>query len=89
MDSGILWLAHVASCPVLTLLGPTREEERVSLHPLYPEKAKSINIANMIGCTPCFETKARCGGKVNCMNNFDRAKLLEEIKLKISEIVGE
>ena len=52
MDSGVLWLAHIANCPTLTLLGPTREEERISLHPGYPKKAKSINIAKMIGCEP-------------------------------------
>jgi hypothetical protein len=88
MDSGVLWLAHVANCPVLTLLGPTREHERISLHPQYPLKAKSISISEMMGCTPCFETRAHCNGRIRCMKDFDRNKLLESIKIKISEIVG-
>lgn len=89
MDSGILWLAHVANCPVLTLLGPTREEERISLHPQYPNKAKSINISKMVGCEPCFETKVRCKGRIRCMKDFDKKQLIENILQKISEIVGE
>jgi ADP-heptose:LPS heptosyltransferase len=88
MDSGVLWLAHVADCPVLTLLGPTREQERLSLHPRYPSKAKGINISEMLGCSPCFETKVNCKGRIRCMKDFDRVQLLNLIKVKISEIVG-
>jgi ADP-heptose:LPS heptosyltransferase len=89
MDSGMLWMAHAASCPVLVLLGPTREEERVSLHPLYPEKAKSISIAEMIGCQACFETQKFCKRNISCMKDFNEDQLLETIKSKLIEIVGE
>lgn len=90
MDSGILWLAHSANCPVIAILGSTREHERISLHPQYPKKAKAINIAEeIIGCTPCFETKKYCGGKMNCMNNFDKDKLITLIKTKLNEILGD
>jgi len=88
MDSGMLWMAHAANCPVLTLLGSTREHERLSLHPQYPEKAKSVNIAEMVGCSPCFETRIRCKGKVNCMNAFNRDTLTCVIMSKIQELLG-
>lgn len=92
MDSGVLWLAHVANCPVLTLLGPTREAERISLHPQYPEKAKSIDLSKYVNCNPCFETREGCkgaGSRVRCMNDFDKDKVLSEILEKIKLIVGD
>ena len=79
MDSGVLWLAHVANCPVLTFLGSTREAERMSLHPQYPEKARSINLSEHVGCTPCFETRVRCKGSIDCMNKFNRDTILKEV----------
>jgi ADP-heptose:LPS heptosyltransferase len=89
MDSGMLWMAHIASCPIVTILGPTREEERVSLHPLYPEKAKCISISKeLIGCKPCFETKSFCGGRIRCMKDFPRDKLTSLIQEKIKQILG-
>lgn len=86
MDSGLLWLAHCASCPTITLLGPTREHERLSLHPLYPSKCKGISISEMIGCSPCFETKVHCKNAINCMNKFNEEKLNQEIFNKVEEI---
>lgn len=87
MDSGVLWLAHVASCPVITFLGSTREHERLSLHPLYPAKAKSIDLATHIGCTPCFETKARCKGTIDCMNKFNHDTILNEVHRNLDIIL--
>lgn len=89
MDSGMLWMAHAAKCPVLTILGPTREEERISLHPLYPEKAKSISISEMIGCKPCFETMIACNRTYKCMNEYDEELLVDKIESKIKEIIGD
>jgi len=89
MDSGALWMAHLAKCPVVCLLGPTREEERVSLHPLYPDQATSVSISDLIGCEACFETKVHCKGKINCMRNFDKTQLFVEILKKIKFILGE
>jgi ADP-heptose:LPS heptosyltransferase len=89
MDSGVLWMAHIANCPVVTLLGPTRESERINLHPQYPEKAKGINLAEMVGCTPCFETKIHCKGKINCMNNFDKNLLFKNVFENIKSILGD
>jgi ADP-heptose:LPS heptosyltransferase len=88
MDSGMLWLAHCANCPVVTILGPTREHERLSLHPGYPILAKSINISEeIIKCKPCFETREYCKGKINCMNYFDRDILTNKIIQKLNSIL--
>lgn len=89
MDSGVLWMAHAANCPVLTILGATREEERLSLHPQYPQKAKAISLSkDYVACKPCFESKKYCNGRMNCVKLFDRDKLTAEIQTKLKEIVG-
>lgn len=89
MDSGVLWMAHVANCPTLTFLGSTREHERISLHPQYPDKAKCIDLTKYVGCEPCFETRCRCKGAINCMNkvSYDmiKAELLEKVKLILGD----
>lgn len=87
MDSGILWLAHVANCPVITFFGPTREQERLSLHPQYPQKAKSINLAEHIGCEVCFETLKFCNGKINCMTDFNYDIIIREVLRNLKKIV--
>jgi len=89
MDSGMLWMAHSAKCPVVTFLGSTREQERMSLHPLYPDKARTINMAKLVGCEPCFETRVRCKGKHNCMTAFNRDEVLGILKSEVKSIVGE
>lgn len=88
MDSGVLWLAHVANCPVVTFLGATRESERLTLHPQYPEGALCINMAKHVGCEPCFETKVRCKGKINCMNSFNHDIIMNEVIEKIENLVN-
>lgn len=87
MDSGVLWLAHVANCPVITFLGPTREHERLTLHPLYPDKVRGIDLATHVGCKPCFETKVGCNGKIDCMKNFNYMLVLKEVHTKLDEIL--
>lgn len=89
MDSGVLWMAHVANCPTITFLGSTREAERISLHPQYPEKAKCIDLTKYVGCSPCFETRARCKGAVNCMNRVNYDMISVELFEKVKTILGE
>lgn len=89
MDSGVLWLAHVANCPTLTFLGSTREQERLSLHPQYPHGAKAINMAEAVGCTPCFETKANCKGSIRCMNAFDHDTIMKKVFTNLNSILSE
>jgi ADP-heptose:LPS heptosyltransferase len=89
MDSGVLWMAHVANCPTLTFLGSTREHERISLHPQYPEKAKAIDLTKYVGCEPCFETRVRCKGAVNCMNKVSYDIIKDELLEKVKSILGD
>lgn len=89
MDSGVLWMAHSANCPVITFLGSTRESERLSLHPQYPEKAKGIDLTKYINCKPCFETKVNCKGKINCMNAVNYDMIKSELSEKVKTILGE
>lgn len=67
MDSGALWMAHVAACPTLVILGPTRPEQRINYHPLYPELARAVCLNDLIDCPPCFESGKQCGQKFTCM----------------------
>lgn len=76
MDSGVLWIAHCTSTPVIALLGPTREQERLSYHRNY----FVVNLAKMIGCEPCFERRTKCEGKIQCMKESPEDKIIEEIR---------
>ena len=88
MDSGVLWLAHMADCPVITFLASTREEERLSLHPRYKEgKALVVDLAKDVGCKPCFETTKYCGGSINCMNKFNYDRILNSVMKKLKLIL--
>ena len=88
MDSGVLWLAHMASCPTITFLSSTRKEERLSLHPLYKQgKALVVDLAKDVGCKPCFETTKYCGGSINCMNKFNYDRILNSVMEKIKLIL--
>lgn len=72
-DSGVLWMAHCAPSPVLAILGPTRPEQRISLHPRFPDGAHSVSLNDLIvldgktGCPPCFERAEACRGSYACM----------------------
>lgn len=79
MDSGPLWMAHCANCPILAILGPTRPEERISLHPRYPQLAEAVCLNQLIGCEACFEAARACNGAYRCM--MDQPNWSEVIKL--------
>lgn len=67
MDSAPLWISHFTETPVVCILGPSRPEERLTLHPLYPEGAVGIELSREVGCEPCFENAAKCNNEINCM----------------------
>ena len=76
MDSGVLWVAHATQTPVVALLGPTREPERLSYH----RNHRVVNLSKMVGCEPCFERRTRCGGTIDCMIESDEAQIVAEIE---------
>jgi hypothetical protein len=75
MDSGVLWLAHVAKLPTICLMGPTRPEERISLHPLYRDGLVTavmmndlVRLPGRTGCPACFENAKACSYTYACIN---------------------
>lgn len=75
-DSAPLWVSHFEKRPTLCLLGPTSWEQRLTKHPLFPEKAQAIQLNEMIGCPPCFEAAGRCSGQYKCMRQMDSGKIV-------------
>lgn len=70
MDSGPLWISHFTQTPVVCIFGPTRPEERLTLHPLYPEGALGVELSKEIECEPCFEhdkQHRKCGDGIDCL----------------------
>lgn len=67
MDSAPLWVSHFTKTPVAALLGPTRALERLSKHPLYPDRAVGIALNGEINCASCFENIRKCKGRMDCL----------------------
>lgn len=82
MDSGLLWIAHCTMTPVIVLLGPTREQERLRYHRNY----HVVNLSKMVGCEPCFERMTRCNGAVKCMNDSSEEEIIEGIRNGIRKL---
>lgn len=86
MDSAALWVAHFTATPVVLILGPTREAERLSYHPLYPDGATSFSLSGEIGCEPCLHSRKTCGGSVNCMRH-DKHRVWELVEQGIEKVM--
>jgi ADP-heptose:LPS heptosyltransferase len=85
MDSSPLWISHFTDTPVIAILGATAPEQRVVLHPLYPEGVRVIDLARRVECKPCAEKAAACEGRYDCFTKV----LKEDLVLAISECVNE
>jgi len=46
-----------------------------------------VNLAEIVGCEPCFETMCNCNGKINCMNNVNCDILITEINKKLKLVL--
>jgi len=79
MDSSPNWIAHFTKTPTILLLGPTRASERITKHPLYPDKAVGIALNKEINCSSCFEQAQRCAGRIDCLK-LRPEKIFELIK---------
>lgn len=80
MDSSPLWISHFTKTPVVLILGPSRKEQRVSLHPLYPEGVATIELNKEVHCASCFEVAKKCGYKYNCLHGVTGERLYELIR---------
>lgn len=67
MDSAPLWISHFTKTPAIAILGPTRAEQRISKHPLYPEGAAALKLYDLVNCEPCFEAAGKCNHKLHCL----------------------
>jgi len=87
VDSGPLWIAHYTATPVVFLSGPTKPEQRVSYHPLYPDGVETVQLAERVGCSSCFERAANCNFSAACMKNDREAKAIaSEVVRKVGKV---
>lgn len=84
MDSGILWVAHCTQTPIIALLGPTGEKQRLAYHRNY----HLVDLAKMVGCEPCFERRGKCNGAITCMRESDEGRIIEEIRSGVRRLCG-
>jgi len=87
VDSGPLWIAHYTATPVVFLSGPTKPEQRVSYHPLYPDGVETVRLAERVGCSSCFERAVGCNFSAACMKNDREAKAIaSEVVRKVGKV---
>lgn len=67
MDSAPLWVSHFTKTPVVCIFGPSNYEQRLTLHPLYPEGAVPVVLSKEVECEPCYEDGVKCDGRVSCL----------------------
>lgn len=85
MDSSPLWVAHFTRTPVVAILGPTREKERLTYHPLYPDGVRAIPLNEEINCQPCRETMGACNKKISCMK-IPKEVVAEKVLKGVEEV---
>jgi hypothetical protein len=85
MDSAPLWISHFTKTPLIALLGPSRPSERVTKHPLYPQKAFGLELNKEINCESCFECSKECGDLISCLHINDK-RIFELIKKKVDQL---
>ena len=85
MDSAPLWITYFTNTPVIGILGPGRPQERLGLHPQYPEGAVGIRLNKEINCESCFEQSEACSHKYNCIKDIKSERLYELMRPKLLE----
>jgi len=85
MDSSPLWISHFTKTPTVGLFGPTRANERITKHPLYPKKVKGIALNKEMGCESCFEAAKKCNDSMACLKVINPDKIF---RLIYSEVEG-
>jgi len=85
MDSSPLWVSHFTKTPVIAILGPSRKEERLLLHPLWPDAAIAIELNKLINCQSCFEKMDACKQKCDCLHNITPKILFEKLYSEVKK----
>jgi len=85
MDSAPMWITYFTNTPVLGILGPGRPQERLGLHPRYPDGAVGIRLNEEIDCESCFEQADACNHKYSCIKNIKSDRLYELVRPKLHE----
>jgi len=85
MDSAPIHVSYFTNTPVIAVLGPGRPQERLSLHPMYPEGAVGIRLNEEIGCESCFEQALQCNRKFSCIKDIKAERLYELMRKKLLE----
>jgi ADP-heptose:LPS heptosyltransferase len=83
MDSSPRWVSHFTRTPLTAVLGPSRPEERLSLHPLLKTDVTALRLNEWIKCKPCFERAVDCNNKVTCFTRVKPEKVYEELRPSI------
>lgn len=82
VDTGPLWIAHYTATPTVAILGPSHWQQRLALHPLFPEGAEAIQMNDWIDCETCHESGQHCGGNYVCLAG-DKDRLAEEVVKRV------
>lgn len=85
-DTAPLWISHFTKTPLIALLGPTPDNERLPYHPCYPGKVRGIRLEKEVGCKPCREKLDTCQNKIDCMK-VGKERVLELIDTALEEIL--
>ena len=80
MDSSPIWVSHFTGTPLMAILGPSRVDERLNLHPLLKTAVRALKLNEWIDCKPCFERAVECNNKMTCFAGVKSEKLYEELR---------
>jgi len=83
MDSSPVWVSHFTKTPLTAVLGPSRPEERLSLHPLFKTDVTALKLNEWIKCKPCFERAVECENKVTCFTSVKSEDVYEALRPSI------
>ena len=88
VDTGTLWIGHFTNTPTVAILGPSHPDQRLSLHPLYPEGARAIMTNDWINCPSCTENGKKCNRTMRCLHS-NSERLAETVVAEVAKFYQE
>lgn len=86
MDSSPMWISYFTNTPVIAILAPSRPEERLGLHPKYPDDAVAVRLNEEVHCEPCFEQSEACNHKYTCFKSAKADRIYELMRDKLIDL---